>query len=97
MSYFNTNGLTSTELEKAIHNNAKQNEIVYLLFKHHKSLTPSQAHHLYTLSTRKNVPLTSIRRAITCLTDKGQLRQTAELKNGIYGKNEHIWKLWRSI
>ena len=38
-------------------------------------------------------PITSIRRAITDLTNEGKLVKTNSLKKGNYGKKCHCWKL----
>ena len=37
-------------------------------------------------------PITSIRRAISTLTDAGKLTKTNKLRGGKYNKNEHVWK-----
>ena len=39
----------------------------------------------------KNVPLTSIRRAITNLETEGLLEKTNIQKPGVYGKKNHCW------
>lgn len=38
-------------------------------------------------------PLTSVRRAITNLTERGLLRFTAERRGGLFGRPEHVWEL----
>ena len=38
-------------------------------------------------------PITSIRRAITDLTNAGKLTKTDTMKLGRYGKHVHTWKL----
>ena len=38
-------------------------------------------------------PITSIRRAMTNLTDDGMIVKTQETVKGVYGKNEHLWSL----
>lgn len=38
------------------------------------------------------VPITSIRRAMTNLTIKGDLEQTHNMKQGEYGKPNHTWR-----
>ncbi len=54
----------------------------------------SQAHRLYP---DNGTPLTSIRRAITVLTNKGLLQKTDEQISGVYGKPEYVWKYKRGI
>lgn len=38
------------------------------------------------------IPITSIRRAMTDLTNKGYLRKSTNSRLSIYGKKEYIWK-----
>jgi len=38
-------------------------------------------------------PITSIRRAITNLTDDEKIVKTQKTTKGIYGKKEHLWAL----
>ena len=40
-----------------------------------------------------NCPITSIRRAITNLTDAGKIIKTDQYVKGNYGKLEHLWEL----
>jgi hypothetical protein len=40
-----------------------------------------------------NCPITSIRRAMTNLSDNGKLEKTNEFVMGNYGKKEHLWQL----
>lgn len=90
MSYYNTNGLKGQELFKAVQKAKNQNEIVLLIFKHfNKPLTPFEVHALFP----DNVPITSIRRAITCLTNEGRLEQTETMVVEVYGSKNHKWKL----
>ena len=42
---------------------------------------------------RMRAPITSIRRAITDLTNEGKLEKTSTLKSGDYGKKCHCWRL----
>lgn len=55
-------------------------------------LTPSEAHSAYC-ELYPAVPLTSIRRAVSDLTERGLLRKSATMRLGIYGKSEHCWEL----
>jgi hypothetical protein len=38
-------------------------------------------------------PLTSVRRAITNLTEQGVLEKTGRMVQGTYGKQVHMWRL----
>lgn len=72
---------------------AKQNDIVLYVFqKQQKPLTPFD---VYKHLEKKgyNWPITSIRRAITSLTDDGKLRKLEVLKNEMYGKPNHQWEI----
>ena len=40
-----------------------------------------------------NCPITSIRRAMTCLTNSGKIVKTDRQIKGMYGKAEHLWEL----
>ena len=55
-----------------------------------KAMTPSHVHAF--LFARTMTPLTSIRRAITDLTEVGQLEKTDRKRAGLYGKDEHCWR-----
>lgn len=41
----------------------------------------------------RNVPITSVRRAITNLTSAGYLRKTSLKKKGKFGKQIHTWQI----
>jgi hypothetical protein len=45
--------------------------------------------------TGLSVPITSIRRAITTLTQSGYLIRTNELREGQYGMSNHCWRYGR--
>ncbi len=53
-------------------------------------LTPSEARDLVFANTP---PITSIRRAITNLTDRGALIKTDKQRKGPEGRPEYIWRL----
>ncbi len=38
-----------------------------------------------------SIPLTSVRRAMTNLTSRGDLIKSSAMINGLYGKPEHLW------
>lgn len=88
-TYFNTTSEGGSELMAAQEVCGEQETVVAALFCSHGWLSPSQAHHLYPDDA---TPLTSIRRAITVLTNKGILQKTDDKVTGIYGKPEYIWK-----
>lgn len=45
----------------------------------------------------KSIPITSVRRAITNLTNAGYLRKTSVTKTGQFGKQIHTWQINDSI
>lgn len=91
--YYNTTNLSGEPLRLAREASGEQEYVVMGMFGHHEALSPSEAHRIFIVLTGKQVPLTSIRRAITSLTSKGLLIKTEEKVTGVYGKPEYIWKL----
>jgi hypothetical protein len=57
-----------------------------------RKLTPFEVLEKYEKHNPR-VPITSIRRAITNLTDRGLLEKTPNFKVERYGKTNHLWKL----
>jgi len=74
-----------------------QEDIVYTFFKTHwrSAFSPSRVHAMLVKGDKIKpaTPLTSIRRAITNLTEEGKLAMMETLVNGPMGKPEHTWKL----
>lgn len=71
----------------------EQSETVLAIFQaRHTPLSPSQVLELYPLWGNAP-PLTSIRRAITTLTQSGALVKTGAKRKGVYGRQEHVWTL----
>ena len=83
------------ELKNELANTRKQEEFIEKVFLHnHKALlSPSKVHEIYNKYIQKKVPITSIRRAMTDLTEKGVLRKTSVTAIGIFGKKEFCWCL----
>jgi len=92
MTYFNTTHLKDMDLIHAITKAENQNDAVYNIFKVLKSASPSKVWKHYN-ELKDKAPLTSIRRSMTTLTNKGKLIKTFETTHGIYGKPEFIWKI----
>jgi hypothetical protein len=89
--YYNTNNLKNQQLIDAIDKNANQEIIIECIFKsENRALTPSQAWQIFP---NKEVPLTSIRRAITNLCSKNVLFKADKMIIGLYGKPEHFYSL----
>jgi hypothetical protein len=87
--FYNTN--KTQDIATAIKQNNKQEMQVYKLFQQHQKLSPSAVWEMLGAK----YPITSIRRAITDLTNQGLLVKTDNLTPGAYGKNEHVWVLSR--
>jgi len=89
--FHNTINLSGEALEKRKGKNRSQNWLILEFFRKHsyESFTPSE------LEARKviNAPLTSIRRAVSDLTDQGYLVKTSERRPGKYGMENFTWKL----
>ena len=89
--YHNTTHLTGEQLTREIVRTGTQNHKVLQWFRNHPGeYTPSQVWRWMDLP---NVPLTSIRRAITDLTFMGYLERTETMRDGLYGKPEGCWRV----
>tara|TARA_R110001606_G_C14842933_1_gene585995 strand:- start:116 stop:424 length:309 start_codon:yes stop_codon:yes gene_type:complete len=87
-TYFKTTPMGAELYKKFSDGAIKQEEAVTLIFAASSELiSPSDALYLYP----DNVPITSIRRAITQLTKKGILVKTDYTKTSEWGKPEHCW------
>jgi predicted HTH transcriptional regulator len=86
MSYFNTTNENGKQLEIFNESAKNQEEQILNLMKLYKKLSPSDVNKYFT-----NYPLTSVRRALTNLSNQGKLIKTDEKKIGIYRRMEYIW------
>lgn len=88
-SYHNTNNLVGAELHKADQAAKGQEADILRFFQARPGmyLTPEDA----SAAVSARTPLTSVRRAISNLTDKGLLRKTTAMRQGKYGKPIHHW------
>lgn len=94
VTFFNTTAKQGPELEAAQVKASKQTEAILKVFQDHPhtSFTPWQIHYAMGQQTM----ITSIRRAITTLTDAGHLVKTAERRrSGPAGETSYCWKLNR--
>jgi len=89
--FYNTIELSGEELQKAKIDCKSQEDYIKWIFTKKPTLeiTPSEL----LLYFENNVPITSIRRALTNLTNDNILEKTSNYRMGNYGKPEHIWKL----
>ena len=90
MIFYNTIRETPEELAVSIAKAKSQEAKIMKCFeKYQKPLSPSMVLSLAEL----NCPITSIRRAMTNLSDDGKLEKTNDFVMGNYGKREHLWCL----
>ena len=102
--YYNTNNEEQPQLFRSWAQTAKQNDLIYELFRRHPNneYSPDEIHIMIdqiVIDTNgsKYWPITSIRRAISTLTKQGKLTKTNNLRKGKYGKQTHTWKFNREI
>ena len=94
-SYHNTTGSLGEQLAEFERQTASQEERVMLIFRKYPyvfqygSWTPSQLQRVHFADT----PLTSVRRALTNLTNEGKLIKTGQQSIGPYGRPEYHWEL----
>ena len=90
MSFYNTNKETAKESLDSSRKAKKQEVVIYDLFLlFNEPLSPSMVHN----ALNNKWPITSIRRAMTNLTDDGMIVKTQKTAKGVYGKKEHLWAL----
>ena len=90
MPFFNTINEAGNALAESNKKINRQEDLIYSLFVQcNQPLSPSMVLNQSGL----NCPITSIRRAMTCLTNSGKIVKTNRQVKGIYGKAEHLWKL----
>lgn len=88
MTYFNTTKESGKQLEMFTQKAKNQEEQILELMKLYKKLSPSDVQKYFS-----NFPLTSVRRALTNLSNQGKLIKTYEKKKGIYGRDEYVWSV----
>lgn len=96
--FFNTINLCCDDLVKAVSQCKKQENMIFNLFKllPGRELTPFQVQTILIHSgfLHPKTPITSIRRAMTNLTEAGLLVKTDKTVKEEFGKLNHLWKLY---
>jgi hypothetical protein len=96
-SYYNTLGKAGQDLYGSVKMAKNQEELILDFFKNNPGslYTPPDVHDTIwpPQVDTKRPPITSIRRAITSLTKKGELRKTAVRIMGPEGERNHCWTL----
>lgn len=90
LTFFNTIHLSGEPLKQAKIQASFQEGRILDLMEKGAEMTPCEVWEAYN-RYYPNVPLTSIRRAMTCLTEKGLLIKGEKMREGIYGKLNHTW------
>ena len=90
MPYFDTNNEIGETLKKSREKALTQEDLILKFFDLHtkRSYTPFEIQR----RVLPDCPITSVRRAMTCLADLGVLEKTDRMKAGEYGKMNHTWK-----
>lgn len=95
--FYKTVNLPAPELKAARETNNVQNARVLSIFeKHPEGLTPFEASGIYN-GQHPEIPLTSVRRAVTDLEKSGRLEKTGAMRAGGYGKPNHVWKVKTAV
>ena len=90
MAFYETINQTDSALKESHRKTRKQEDLIYSLFqKRNRPLSPS----MVLSQSGLNCPITSIRRAMTDLTNLGKIVKTDRQIKGLYGKAEHLWEL----
>ena len=92
--YYNTNDEAGETLQRSRGTTTNQEFMILAIFESYpnEGLTPFDIED-FVRDQEVSWPITSIRRAITDLTNAGKLSKTETKKLGRYGKNVHTWKL----
>lgn len=91
MNFYNTTAENGETLVAYEHAAGEQNDTVLWVF--HWCGAPLSPSQVQALWPGTKPPLTSIRRAITTLTQAGALVKTEVKRKGVYGRMEHVWTL----
>ena len=96
-SYFNSTNQNEDFVKKQKTKNKTQEQKVLDLFKKGGRFTASEIYNLWSVNYAKNIPLTSIRRAMSNLQYDRHITKTKDTKIGIYGAPEHYYTLYRPV
>lgn len=84
-TFFNTTNESENQVKMFSEKNKGQNQIVLSIANELKTFSASEIFKKYPTAS---VPITSIRRAINTLKEKGKIRATGNKVKGMYGANE---------
>lgn len=94
MSYYNTTNLEGEDLAEAKSQARTQQDRILTFFEEHPGalFTPFEVREGAEMH---QTPITSVRRAMTNLTDDGELVKTELTRLGKFGANNYTWRLAR--
>lgn len=90
-SFYNTINLAAKELNEAEQKALNQEQRVLRFFIEHGKDRAFGPAFVRAMIFGTNTPLTSVRRAMTSLTNRGDLVKLEVMEMGDYGKPEHLW------
>jgi hypothetical protein len=93
-TFYNTTNEVGAQLEAFTETAACQEQLIITFARKVKFFSPSHLHR-YLLERKQiseNTPLTSIRRAITNLTEANRLVKTTNKVTSVYNKPEYVWQ-----
>ena len=95
MTFYNTIGENADELSESIAKAKSQEAKIMKCFYYYEAKYPNLrfSPSMVLKMTGLKCPLTSIRRAMTNLSNEGKLIKTNKKIEGLYGKQEHLWCL----
>jgi len=93
MTYYNTTKLSGTALVECEKDCQTQEAVILNYFNRRQGETISPSEIFIHFADIAHWPITSIRRAITNLTEQGKIVKTNTQRQGLYGKPEHCWRL----
>jgi len=96
-TFYNTNQTTGPELIGARSDAKNQQDEILKVFRRNAKtpMSPSEIHNYLYSGTI--TPLTSVRRAISNLTEAGKLKKLDSTKIGIFGRREHCWEYVQAV
>lgn len=91
LDFFNTVNYAGQTLQEAINSCNVQETRILELMQVGNPVTPFEVFELYR-NKHPEIPITSVRRAMTCLTKKDILTKSHKMQQERYGKPNHKWE-----
>lgn len=92
--YYNTTKLSGNDLKEAAANALSQEQKILRFYRERPGLRMSPDY-VWSKLFNKQIPITSVRRGITNLTNQERLIKTSSTSIGIYGKKVYRWAINR--